>query len=73
MINANSLLSVLLYLVVWGLILYVLWWGIGRIGLAAPFDKITTVVLVVITVVVLINLLMGFTGTPLFSWGGYRR
>ena len=76
MINANSLLSALLYLVVWGLILYVLWWGIERIGLAEPFNKIALVILVVITVVVLINLLMGFAGTPLFTWGGpglYRR
>ena len=76
MINANSLLSALLYLVIWGLILYVLWWGIGRIGLPEPFGKIATVVLVVVTIVVLINLLMGFAGTPLFSFGSpgiYRR
>jgi uncharacterized membrane protein YhdT len=65
MISGQELLSVLLYLVVWGLVLYVLWWGIGRLGLPEPFSKVATVVLVVLTVVVLLNLLFGFVGTPL--------
>jgi len=73
MIDMNALLYALLYLVVWGLILYVLWWGVGKVGLPEPFGKIALVVLVVITVVVLINLLLGFTGRPLFSWGALRR
>lgn len=68
MIAASSLLSLLIYVVVIGLILYLCWWGLARIGLPEPFNKIATVILVLITVVVLINLLMGFTGTPLFNW-----
>lgn len=67
MIIGTGLVSVLVYLLVWGLILYVLWWGIGKIGLPEPFAKIATVVLVVVTVVVLINLLLSFTGTPLLG------
>jgi hypothetical protein len=65
MISGQELLSVIIYLVVWGLVLYVLWWGIGKIGLPEPFAKIATVVLVVLTVVVLLNLLFGFVGQPL--------
>lgn len=68
MISGQELLSVVIYLVVWGLILYVLWWGIGRIGLPEPFGKIAVVVLVLLTVVVLLNLLFGFAGAPLISW-----
>jgi hypothetical protein len=68
MINGQELVSILIYLVVWGLVLYVLWWGIGKVGLPEPFGKIATVVLVLLTVVVLLNLLFGFTGTPLISW-----
>lgn len=60
-----DLVGVLVYLLVWGLILYVLWWGIGKIGLPEPFGKVATVILVVVTVIVLLNLLLGFTGTPL--------
>jgi heme A synthase len=68
MIAGNELVSVLIYLVVWGCILWVLWWGIGRIGLPEPFNKIATVILVLITVVILLNLLMGFTGVPLLPF-----
>jgi hypothetical protein len=68
MIAGTGLVSVLVYLVVWGLILYVLWWGIGKLGLPEPFGKIATVVLVVVTVLVLLNLLVGFAGTPLIVW-----
>jgi hypothetical protein len=68
MIAGQSLVSILVYLIVWGLILYVLWWGIGKLGLPEPFGKIATVVLVVLTVVVLLNLLLGFTGTTFLAW-----
>jgi hypothetical protein len=68
MISGQELVSVLIYLVIWGLILYVLWWGIGKIGLPEPFGKIAIVVLVVLTVLVLLNLLLGFAGTPLITW-----
>jgi uncharacterized membrane protein YhdT len=68
MISGQELLSVLIYLVVWGLILYICWWGIGKIGLPEPFNKIAVVVLVILTVVVLLNLLFGFAGTPLIRW-----
>lgn len=68
MIDGQTLISILIYLVVWGLVLWVLWWGIGRIGLPEPFAKIATVVLVLLTVIVLLNLLFGFVGQPLVRW-----
>ena len=68
MISGQELLSIIVYLVVWGLVLYVLWWGVGKIGLPEPFSKVATVVLVVLTVVVLLNLLFGFVGSPLVVW-----
>lgn len=68
MISGETLISVLIYLVIWGLVLYVLWWGLGKLGLPEPFGKIATVVLVLLTVVVLLNLLFGFAGPPLISW-----
>ena len=68
MIDGQALVNILIYLLVWGLVLYVLWWGIGKIGLPEPFGKVATVVLVVLTVVVLLNLLFGFIGAPLIRW-----
>ena len=67
---AEGLIGVLIYLIVWGLILYILWWAIGKIGLPEPFGKIAVVVLVVITVLVLLNLLTGFIPIPRSHWLG---
>jgi hypothetical protein len=64
--------SILIYLVIWGLVLYVLWWGIGRIGLPEPFGKIATVVLVLLTVLVLLNILFSLGGRPIFDMPGAR-
>lgn len=61
-----ALLSALLWLVIVGLIVYVCWWGLQKIGLPEPFNKIATVLLVVVTVVILVNFLLGFTGTTVF-------
>jgi uncharacterized membrane protein YwzB len=68
MISGETLVSVLIYLVVWGLVLYVLWWGLGKINPPEPFMKVGTVVLVILTVIVLLNLLFGFVGQPLIRW-----
>lgn len=59
-----SLIDILVYLVIWGLVLYVLWWAIGALGLPEPFNKVARVVLVLVTVIVLLNLLIGFAPGP---------
>lgn len=59
-----SLLGLLVYIVIVGLIFYVLFWAIGKIGLPEPFGKIATVILVLAVVIVLLNLLLGLTGSP---------
>jgi len=66
--DGNSLVQLLVQLVVVGLIVYVLWWGIGKIGLPEPFNKIAIAIVVLIVVVFLLNLLMGFGGTPIIRW-----
>lgn len=53
------MITLLLTLVIWGIIFYVLWWGLGRIGLPEPFNKIAVVILVLATVYVLIGILTG--------------
>ncbi len=54
-----SLLTLFISIVLWGLVFFVAWWGLGKIALPEPFNKIATVLLVVATVVVLIGLLTG--------------
>ncbi len=57
-----DLIGVLIYLVIFGLIVYVLWWGLEKIGLPEPFNKIATVILVLVIVVLLVELLLSLTG-----------
>ena len=54
-----GIISLLLSLVIWGIIFWVLWWGLGKIGLAEPFNKVAVVILVIASIVVLIGLLTG--------------
>lgn len=53
------MLTVLFSLIIWALIFYVIWWGLGQIALPEPFNKIITVILVVAVIYVLIGTLTG--------------
>lgn len=65
MIAASGLIGVLIWLIVIGLIIGLLWWLIGYIGLPAPFDKAARVVVAIVAVLLIINVLLGLTGEPL--------
>ena len=58
------MINLLVYLVVWGIIFYVLWWGLGKIGLPEPFNKVATVVLVLFSVLVLLSIFFGGVNLP---------
>ena len=68
MVSGSALMAILLQLVIFGLIAWVLWWGLAKIGLPEPFNKIATVILVVVIVIFLVNLLLGLGGHPLVRW-----
>lgn len=61
-ISGEQLLNALVVLVIWGVIMWVLWWGLHKIAPPEPWLKVGTVILVIITVVVLVNILLGLTG-----------
>jgi hypothetical protein len=65
MVSMNVLLLLLLQLVVVGTIFFVLWWALGKIGLPEPFNKIATVLIVVLCAIFIINILLGLLGHPL--------
>ena len=64
----EGLIGLLVQLCIVGLICYVIWWGLAKIALPEPFNKIVTVILVLIVVLFLVNLLLGLGGTPLLRW-----
>lgn len=67
MISAAALVNLVIWLAVVGLICWLLWWLIGYVNLPEPFNKVARVIVAVVAVVVLINFLLGLTGTPLFK------
>lgn len=62
------MLSLLVSLVVVGLIVWLVLWGLGEIGLPEPFNKVARVVVIVFGVLYLIHLLVPLIGgkSPLF-------
>lgn len=60
-ISGSALLNVLVWLVVAALIFFVVDWGLKRISLPDPFGKIAYVILILVTVVLVVNALLGLT------------
>lgn len=55
----SSLLNLLIWFVVLGLIFYVIWWALGQFALPEPFNKIIRVIVVLICAILLINIMLG--------------
>lgn len=53
----EAMLPILIKLIVAGLIAYVAFWGVSKIGLPEPFGKIILAIIVLIIVIYLITLL----------------
>lgn len=63
-VSLSSFGMTLMYLLVAGLIFWLFWWGLEKAGLSEPFNKIAKVILVVASVVVALNFLLGLFGHP---------
>jgi hypothetical protein len=66
-IGINELLSFVVYIVILGLIFWILWWALAYFAIPEPFNKIVRVVVGLICLVVVINLLLGLIGSPMFT------
>ena len=67
-ISGDAILSCFIWLIVVGLICWLLWWLIGYIGLPEPFNKVARVLIAVVAVVFLINALLTLVGQPFIRW-----
>lgn len=63
-ISGETLIQALIWIVVAGLVFWILNWAIAKIGLPEPFAKIAMVLLVLIVVIVAINALLLIAGHP---------
>jgi hypothetical protein len=68
MISGQALLSLLITLVIGGLIFWLIWWFLGYVGIPEPFNKVARVLVGSFALIFLINILLSFTGHPLFRW-----
>jgi Zn-dependent protease with chaperone function len=59
-----DLISLLVTVVVLGLIFWLFWWLIGAVGLPEPFNKVATVLIALIAVLVLLSVLFGGLTIP---------
>lgn len=67
MISLGSLTAVVIYLIVAGLIWWILFWAVRTIDPPQPFKKVAEVVLVLVVVLVIIGALLSLvSGQPLF-------
>lgn len=62
MISLAGIISVVIYLIVAGLIFFLLAWLIDYCGLPEPFNKVAKVLLAVVAVLVVIGALLQFLG-----------
>lgn len=67
-ISGSSLVNCIIWIIAAGLIFWLLNWALNQIALPEPFAKIARVIIVIATVLILINAILGLTGHPLIAW-----
>ena len=65
-ISLDGLVHLVIYLVIAGLIFWLIWWFIGFVGIPEPFNKVLRVIVGAVAMLLLINLLLGVAGHPVF-------
>lgn len=66
--TVSALLSTLIFLVVAGLICWLVMWFVDYVGVPEPFRKVIKVIVALIALIILINALLGLVGTPFIRW-----
>lgn len=67
MISLTALVTTVVYLIIVGLVFFLLWWLIGYCALPEPFNKVAKVIVAVLAVLVLIGVLLSLVSPqPLF-------
>jgi hypothetical protein len=67
-VSGESVIHGLIYLIVIGVVFWLLWWLINYIALPEPFAKVARVILAIAAVIILINILLGLAGGPHIRW-----
>lgn len=57
-----DLISLVIYLVILGVIFWLVWWFIGFVGVPEPFNKVLRVIVGLVAFIMILNLLLGLLG-----------
>lgn len=68
LLSADGAIQAVLYLVVVAVIFWVIWWFIAYVGVPEPFNKVLRVVVALAAVIIVINVLLGLVGHPIFRF-----
>ena len=66
-LSLGGLMETVIYLIIVGGVLWLLLWLVGYVGLPEPFAKVAKIIIMVVGVIILINVLLGLAGTPMFT------
>ena len=66
-LSLSGLVEVIICLLIVGGIVWLLLFLVDYVGLPAPFNKVAKVIIMVVAVLILINILLGFVGSPVFT------
>jgi heme A synthase len=64
MISLSGLVHAVVFLIVAGLVFWVLWWGLHKISPPQPFLKVGEVLLILMAVSVAVAVLLSLAGYP---------
>lgn len=67
-ITGESLLTFVIWIVIAGIIYWLLTWLIDKVAIPEPFSKVAKVVIAVVAVIFLINALLGLVGKAFIAW-----
>jgi len=65
-LSLSGLLSLVIYLVIVGLIFWCILWFVGYVGVPEPFAKVIKVIVALVCLIIVVNILLGIGGHPLF-------
>ena len=65
--DVSGLLNLVIYIVIIGLVFWCIWWFLGYVGVPEPFNKVIRVIIGLVALIIVVNLLLGMTGSgPIF-------
>jgi hypothetical protein len=66
--SGDALIHAVIWIIIAGIIFWLLTWLISYAGVPDPFAKVARIVLAIVAVLILTNALLGIAGHPFIVW-----